>query len=98
MRLHFYEIIPIFHLTGMKPVLIFLSCCLFLQARSQDSSVIKVHFLYGSKPFRKYKDTEPKWFGGMLGGHVGIETDSGQILNFTPRGSFHWLAKKDSLH
>jgi len=82
----------------MKPLILFFSCFLFLQACSQDSPVIKVHFLYGSKPLHRYKDTEPKWFGGMLGGHVGIETDSGHILNFMPRGSFHWFARKDSLH
>jgi hypothetical protein len=51
--------------------------CLF----SQDSSYLKVHFLYGSKPLKAYKN-EPKWFGGILGGHVGIESDSGKILNF----------------
>jgi hypothetical protein len=41
---------------------------------------------------------EPKWFGGMLGGHVGIESDSGRILNFVPKGKFHWLAKKSNPH
>ena len=63
---------------------------------SQDSTFLKVHFLYGSKPLKKYKDTERKWFGGVLGGHVGIEGDSGKILNFLRRGKIHWFAKKDN--
>lgn len=54
-----------------------------------------MHFLYGSKPLKAYKDSEPKWFGGVLGGHVGIEGDSNNILNFLPSGEFHWFAKQD---
>ncbi len=65
---------------------------------SQDSSFIKVHFLYGSKPIPKYKQTEKKWFGGILGGHVGIESDSNQILNFLPSGKFHVFASRRKLH
>ena len=78
----------------MRSLYILLFCCFFTRTWSQDSVFIKVHFLYGSKPYARYKDTEPKWFGGMLGGHVGIETDSGRILDFGPKGRFHWLAKK----
>jgi hypothetical protein len=51
---------------------------------AQDSTAIKIHFLYGSKPAKEYKDVEQKWFGGMYGGHAGIEIDSNQILNFLP--------------
>lgn len=69
-----------------------------LPCHAQDSSFIKVHFLYGSKPLKAYKDVEPKWFGGTLGGHVGIESDSNKILNFVPQGKFHWFAKKDDRH
>jgi hypothetical protein len=57
-----------------------------------------VHFLYGSKPLKEYKDSEQKWFGGILGGHVGIEGDSNRIVNFLPKGEFHWFAKKDNKH
>jgi hypothetical protein len=64
----------------------------------QDQVSIRVHFLYGSKPVSKYKDTEPKWFGGKWGGHVGIEVDSGQILNFVPRGKFHIFSKHGDKH
>lgn len=51
---------------------------------SQDS--IKVQFIYGSKPLKKYKSTEKKWFGGMLGGHVGIEGDAGKFYSFEIKG------------
>lgn len=59
---------------------------------------MKVHFLYGSRPFKKYKGVEPKWFGGILGGHVGIEGDSGRVVNFLPKGKFHWIASKKEKH
>jgi hypothetical protein len=65
----------------------------------QDSSAyIKVHFLYGSKPKREYKYVESKWFGGIMGGHVGVEIDSNKILNFVPNGKFHVFAKKYNRH
>jgi hypothetical protein len=74
-------------------------CCagvllfVFLQDISgQDSAYIKVHFLYGSKPGKGYKNIERKWFGGRLGGHVGVEADSDQVLNFMKRGKVHWFA------
>jgi hypothetical protein len=68
-------------------------------AAAQDTSyLLKVHFLYGSTPLKQYKDTEPKWFGGILGGHVGIEGDSDRIVNFLPKGKFHVVAKKGNPH
>jgi hypothetical protein len=54
-----------------------------------DSGYIYVHFLYGSKPAAKYRSVENKWFGGKLGGHVGIETDSNRVLHFLPSGGLH---------
>ena len=75
-----------------------LFCIISFLSYAQDTIYIKVHFLYGSKPLKKYKDTEQKWFGGILGGHVGIEGDSGQIVNFVPSGKFHWFAKKNNKH
>lgn len=51
---------------------------------SQDS--IRVQFIYGSKPLKKYKASEKKWFGGILGGHVGIEGDSGKFYSFEIHG------------
>jgi len=67
-------------------------------AFSQDTILLKVHFLYGSKPLKKYKGTEKKWFGGMLGGHVGIEGDNDKVFNFQPKGRVHWFAHKHNLH
>jgi hypothetical protein len=63
---------------------------------SQTTSYLKIHFLYGSKPKREYRDTEKKWFGGVLGGHCGIEADSGEIISFFRRGEFHMIAKKNN--
>ena len=67
-------------------------------AAEPDTAYIKVHFMYGSRPYKKYKDSERKWFGGILGGHVGIEGDSGQILNFRPKGNFHVFSSKKNKH
>jgi hypothetical protein len=70
-----------------------------LTSNAQDSSLfLKVHFLYGSKPLRKYRDVEPKWFGGILGGHVGIQGTGDSIASFTPKGSFHVFAHKRDRH
>lgn len=68
----------------------------FFAALSQDT--LKVHFLYGSKPKKDHKDTEQKWFGGVWGGHVGIEADRGKILSFIPNGEFHLFAKNKDKH
>lgn len=78
--------------------LILLSCLFTGHLLAQDSFFLKVHFLYGLKPKSEFKGTEPKWFGGKLGGHVGIESSSNRILNFVPHGSFHWFAKKKDKH
>ncbi|MES2618766.1 MAG: hypothetical protein V4613_12865 [Bacteroidota bacterium] len=72
---------------------------LFLsQAFADDTTYIKVHFLYGSKPKWAHRKTEYKWFGGKIGGHVGIEIDSNEILNFLPYGRFHWFAHSKNRH
>jgi len=65
---------------------------------SQDSLTLKVHFLYGSKPLKEFKDSEQKWFGGILGGHVGLEMDNGAILNFVPSGKLHVIDKPNKMH
>jgi hypothetical protein len=64
---------------------------IILSISAQDTCYIKVHFLYGSAPLKTYRKTEPAWFGGILGGHVGIEADSNRVLNFVPDGKFHLL-------
>jgi hypothetical protein len=63
-------------------------------SNAQEKVLINVHFLYGSKPFPKYRTTERKWFGGRLGGHVGIETDSNRVLNFMRKGKVHWFTRR----
>ncbi len=50
---------------------VFLVCCFGLSA--QDTTFIKVHFWYGSKPAKGFKKTEGKYFGGIHGGHVTVE-------------------------
>lgn len=58
-----------------------------LYPQPDSARMIKVHFLYGSKPKRKFKDTEVKSFGGLHGGHVSIQagdTDYGFGPTFTP--------------
>jgi hypothetical protein len=82
----------------VRQILIIFFCCICFGAHAQDTTYLKVHFLYGSKPLKKYKSTEKKWFGGMLGGHVGIECDSNKIVSFTPKGKFHWFTKKENRH
>lgn len=63
-------------------------------AQQADSiAEIKVHFLYGSKPKRKYKDQELKYFGGLHGGHVSIEIN-GVDYGFEPNRGFHVLARR----
>ena len=82
----------------IRLVTIILICFVCSQVNAQDTACLKVHFLYGSKPLKKYKDTERKWFGGVLGGHVGIEGDSDKIVNFLKKGKLHWFAKKKDKH
>jgi hypothetical protein len=65
---------------------------------AQDSTTIQVHFLYGSKPRSEYKKQERKWFGGTLGGHVGIEIDSALIVNFVPQGKYHVIGNGKNPH
>lgn len=72
---------------------------LFLtESYAQDTTYLKVHFLYGSTPKKEFKESESKWFGGKIGGHVGIEFDSNKIINFIPHGEFHWCAKEGDHH
>jgi hypothetical protein len=47
------------------------------------SDTIQLHFLYGSRPAKDFKQTESKHFGGIKGGHVNIEAN-GRVLDFLP--------------
>jgi hypothetical protein len=67
-------------------------------ACAQQTMYLPVHFLYGSRPVQKYRFMEKIWFGGKMGGHVGIEIDSNKIMNFVHRGSFHLVSSKQNKH
>lgn len=73
-------------------------CFFAFESFSQNTPLLKVHFLYGSKPKREFKSFERKWFGGILGGHVGLEADDDRIVNFMRSGEFHWFAKRSNRH
>lgn len=70
----------------------------FIPAYANDSAYLKIHFLYGSKPAKDFKKLEKKWFGGIHGGHVGIESDSNFILNFLKDKKFHVFGRKNIRH
>lgn len=82
----------------MRNILVVLCCLIATATFASDTTFLKVHFLYGSRPWKEFKDTEEKWFGGVLGGHVGIEADSSRIVNFLPQGSFHVFKKEKDRH
>ncbi len=80
---------PYLHGVCMKTLIILLFLFFAGEAYSQDdtSGVIKVNFLYGSKPKRKFRNTEVKYFGGLHGGHVSVQvgdTDYGFGPTFMP--------------
>lgn len=64
-------------------VKLFLSLSLFFYFAPlhAQSDTLFVHFLYGSKPAKDYKNSEKKLFGGIKGGHVDIEL-AGRTLDF----------------
>lgn len=65
-------------------------------SQTAESKTIKVHFLYGSKPAKGFKNTEYKWFGGIHGGHVYLqETDS--LFSFYPASNWHIFAYEKDL-
>ncbi|MBL0328862.1 MAG: hypothetical protein IPP64_05455 [Bacteroidetes bacterium] len=70
----------------------------FSQSQTDSTHRIKVHFLYGSKPLKKYKNkTEMKYFGGIHGGHVTIEIDSIDY-GFSPTGRVHMISHHRNCH
>lgn len=79
----------------MIRILILFFVCLncYLSSQTDTTHVIKIHFLYGSKPKHKFKKTEPKLFGGLHGGHVSIEVD-GHDYGFHRYKGFHIIAHK----
>ncbi len=82
----------------MKSLFTYFIICIFCLSSIElkadtDSLFIRVHFLHGSKPKRKFRYEEDRWFGGMLGGHAGIEIEKNVILNFGPRSGVHVFSK-----
>jgi hypothetical protein len=76
--------------------------CLFLfcitNASAQEeikTDTLQVRFLYGSKPHPQHRREQKKWFGGMLGGHVGIRYDSLSYLSFFYEGRVHIFQYKN---
>lgn len=65
---------------------------------NSDSVTIRVHFLHGSKPSFKFRHEEDRWFGGILGGHAGVEYEPGKIINFLPHGRFHVFAQPQRIN
>jgi hypothetical protein len=59
------------------------------QELSEFPDTLHVRFLYGSKPKPEHKREQKRWFGGMLGGHVGIQYDSARYLSFFYEGRVH---------
>lgn len=65
---------------------------------NSDSTEIRIHFLHGSRPKRQFKKTEQRWFGGILGGHAGVETNTNTILNFLPSSTVHVFNSKKEIN
>ncbi len=68
-----------------------LATLLALPLKAQDT--LKVHFYYGSRPGKLFKQQEAKYFGGIHGGHVSLESSDG-IYGFGPKGKFHVVARR----
>jgi hypothetical protein len=64
----------------MKSLLIFLFIPL-LSICQNDTLVVEV--IYGSKPIDK---NERSWFGGKLGGHIGLKIGKDSVMHFVPGG------------
>lgn len=60
---------------------------IFCYAQTEkDTSItdtLIIHIIYGSKPNEK---SEQKWFGGKLGGHIGLQINDRKIVHFVPNG------------
>jgi len=75
----------------MKFILVLSTFLLMNYVNAQQT--IAVHFLYGSKPAKGFKE-EKKWFGGIKGGHVTIEAGD-SIVGFQPKGNCHVFGQKE---
>ena len=64
-------------------IILFFGICSYCTANDSSVYNLKINFLYGSKPAKGFKKTESKYFGGLKGGHVNIES-GGRVLDFLP--------------
>jgi hypothetical protein len=78
-------------------VILLFFCAFSILAQNDTSHIIQVHFLYGSKPTKKFKSIEKKYFGGLHGGHVSIQVDSTDY-GFSPSGKLHIFNHKKKFH
>ncbi len=78
-------------------VLILSLCTRLCLAQTDTCYLLKVHFLYGSKPGRHYRHEEPRYFGGLHGGHVSFETGD-TIFSFHHTDPVHVFAHKENRH
>ncbi len=74
------------------PILIFLGS--LTQTYAADSCHIRVLFIYGSRPSPDCDSSGGKWFGGIHGGHVGVQLDSSRVIDFAPSNGFHYIGHK----
>lgn len=65
----------------MKSLLLILSFIPFWNASQTDTLVVEI--IYGSKPKAA---NERHWFGGKLGGHIGLTIGNDSVMHFVPGG------------
>jgi hypothetical protein len=95
-ELQIVMVFPVHITVSMKTLLILLFSVFIGDAYSQADTVpvIRVNFLYGSKPKRKFKETEVKYFGGLHGGHASIQAGD-KDYGFEPTSSrIHLFPKR----
>lgn len=61
----------------------FLSIAFVFSGYAFSQDTVSVYFIYGSKPV---SETESKWFGGKMGGHVGMGFSKDSVFHFNPNG------------
>ena len=82
-------------------ITIFFICPFFFSASfhaslvSDTSALLKVYFLYGSKPKFKYRHTEKREFGGLHGGHVSLVIN-GEDIGFERANGLHVFSHRNN--
>ncbi len=66
----------------MKPFILSLLLAPFFAFCQKDTLVVEI--IYGSKPLTK---DGRHWFGGKLGGHIGLRIGQDSVMHFIPGGS-----------